>query len=282
MLTLEKETTLHGVPATRRLDSWGWRTDDVSARVAGDRLMTTRLAVGRFRTTARHLTLVPQDEDAVTVVFMISGEVHVDPLGTLFAPGQALIADAGVVCRLRADAPYSLMHATIPNGFRDTVTAGAPVLVRAPDDLRQLTMSFMTALLNASRQLEIGRAAFVIEAAHNLLENVHQLAASQQRFGRRSIVRDIDSAQIVLAEHVDDPTLNVERMAELLRVSRAQLFRIFEAAGTTPMRRLAEVRARKAALLLEEGVLADRDVAERTGFSSPRAMRTALSRARAA
>ncbi|REJ04983.1 helix-turn-helix domain-containing protein [Microbacterium bovistercoris] len=281
MLTLEKETTLHGVPAIRRLDGWGWRTDDVAARVAGDRLTTSRLTVGRFRTTARHLALVPQDEDAVTIVFMISGGVRVDPLGSLLAPGQALIVDAGVACRLRADAPYSLMHATIPSGFRETVTAGAPVVVQAPDDLRQLTMSFMTALLNASRQLELGRAAFVVEAAHNLLENVHQLAASQ-RFGHRPAVRDIDSAQNVLAEHVDDPTLNVERMAELLRVSRAQLFRIFEAAGTTPMRQLAEVRARKAALLLEEGVLADRDVAERTGFSSPRAMRTALNRARAA
>ena len=78
----------------------------------------------------------------------------------------------------------------------------------------------------------------------------------------------------LMEEHHTDAQLSVDRLAELLCVSRRQLFRAFESLRHRFSETLAEMRVRTAMSLLSDPSIPIGEVAKRSGFGSHDAFRS--------
>ncbi|MEI6949870.1 helix-turn-helix transcriptional regulator [Paraflavisolibacter sp. H34] len=78
-----------------------------------------------------------------------------------------------------------------------------------------------------------------------------------------------DKLAEVLFAHLDDPGLDVDKLARLMHMSRAVLYRKIKAAcRATPKKLINDLRLRQAAGLLQEGRYKIYEVADRVGYRS--------------
>lgn len=81
----------------------------------------------------------------------------------------------------------------------------------------------------------------------------------------------VKQATAYVEEHMTDPELSVERLAESVAMSRVYLYkRLLTVTGSTPLEFIRTIRLRHAAQLLKEGQLNVSEVAYKVGFNNPR------------
>lgn len=74
----------------------------------------------------------------------------------------------------------------------------------------------------------------------------------------------------LIEQHLEDGEYGVEQLAQDLCMERTGLYKKLTAlTDTTPVAFIRSIRLRRAAALLQEGMLTVNEIAERTGFSSP-------------
>ncbi len=129
-------------------------------------------------------------------------------------------------------------------------------------------------LLNADAPLDEQSARLLSHAVRTLADAISRPAEPGSAAAGSDIAR---AARRLLAENASDPTYTVERAAHEIGVSRPHLTRVLSAAGASPRDILRSSRLEAARRAFALDPRADPlTVAERSGFRSVRALRSAL------
>lgn len=108
-------------------------------------------------------------------------------------------------------------------------------------------------------------------AAHTAQQDATQPSApSAQILGNRADLYFRQQLEAIVGKHIDDPTLNVDKLAEQMHIGRTRFYgKVKEIFGISPNKYIANRRLETAASLLIEGKYNVTEVAYKVGFTDP-------------
>lgn len=170
--------------------------------------------------------------------------------------------DGNELCRvLKADPkteriPFVMLTARLSNEHKiEGLTNGA-------DDYITKPFNFDLLNLRIANLIKWRNATPVGEKITPKIKN-EQITSVDEKF--------VNQATTYVEEHLTDPELSVERLAESVAMSRVYLYkRMLTVTGSTPLEFIRTIRLRHAAQLLKEGQLNVSEVAYKVGFNNPR------------
>lgn len=120
-----------------------------------------------------------------------------------------------------------------------------------------------------------------VEQLRGVFEALVQSTAASAAPGAHGVDPIVRRADAVIAEQAHDPEFSVERLAQMLSVSRRHLTRVLSHAGRAPADRIRDVRLSRVRVAWDahgDELLRDDLLARWFGFRSARALRESLSR----
>lgn len=238
-----------------------------------------------------HSTPAPVDADErrrATITHLVSGSMQVQsPDGAMHDAGlgATFIRRDDEALTLECSEPVALIQIEVDERVLDAIPAGAGDRIEergaAGAIFRGLVMSLFAVGID-------GTDAATLPATRALVALMNGLLDADPIVDRISEVTPSEAAVLERARgyilaHAADPHFTVTDILEGINVSRSYLFRVFSRVESTPLRYLAEVRLARArqemATVDPRRVDAVRAIAERNGFASLRALRSALARA---
>ncbi|MFD7642106.1 GlxA family transcriptional regulator [Kitasatospora sp. NPDC059795] len=199
---------------------------------------------------------------------------------TSVCTGAFLLAEAGLLAGRRATTHWSMCEA-LAHRYPDVTVDPDPIHVR---DGRVITSAGVTAGIDLAlalveedhgRELALGIARHLVMF---LRRPGGQAQFSTQLSAQLAVRRPLRDVQRWITEHPDDD-LSVEALARRASLSPRQFTRAFAAeTGTTPGRYVDGVRLEAARRRLEDGDEGIEQVARRSGYGTPEAMRRAFAR----
>ncbi|OKJ09081.1 GlxA family transcriptional regulator [Kitasatospora sp. CB01950] len=199
---------------------------------------------------------------------------------TSVCTGAFLLAEAGLLAGRRATTHWSMCEA-LAHRYPDVTVDPDPIHVR---DGRVITSAGVTAGIDLAlalveedhgRELALGIARHLVMF---LRRPGGQAQFSTQLSAQLAVRRPLRDVQRWITEH-PDADLSVEALARRASLSPRQFTRAFAAeTGTTPGRYVDGVRLEAARRRLEDGDEGIEQVARRSGYGTPEAMRRAFAR----
>lgn len=109
------------------------------------------------------------------------------------------------------------------------------------------------------------------QAAHAAQQDAAQPAVpSAQILETRADLYFRQQLEAIVGKHIDDPSLNVDKLAELMHIGRTRFYgKVKEIFGISPNKYIANRRLETAANLLIEGQYNVTEVAYKVGFTDP-------------
>ena len=109
------------------------------------------------------------------------------------------------------------------------------------------------------------------QAVHAATQDAAQPAApSAQILETRADLYFRQQLEAIVGKHIDDPSLNVDKLAELMHIGRTRFYgKVKEIFGISPNKYIANRRLETAASLLIEGQYNVTEVAYKVGFTDP-------------
>lgn len=172
--------------------------------------------------------------------------------------------DGGQLCRqlidneLTAHIPIIVLTAyNTDEHQKEALDSGAVVWMSKPFQMSKLNRQIDTILKHQQRNQEKWNSSLVsiTDESNNTKNRVDPL---------------VEKIQKVISEHYTDENFSMNRMAEILAISRVQLFRkVKNTIGNTPGKMLNEFRLQKAKQLLRSSDLSVSEICFQVGFSDP-------------
>jgi len=254
------------------LDSTGQPSSLFEAEVRCHRFATSSLALIRSASTEvdRGPRLMgPSEAGHVQIVLQMEGQMEIfqDRASSVILPGQAFICDSA--------RPY---HATLSEGAQFSVlTMPHEVLPgwgRISRSLCGLPLSDVTSvlaaqgalngLLRAPAELDSEGMGHVLQAVQWMLaSSLHRCAGRSKPISREG--QRLGKARQYILDHIDDPKLGPDELADALHMSRRALYLLFQQCESTPSRMIHELRLERCRDALSDPVHQLRSVTEIAG-----------------
>ncbi|MDR6866397.1 AraC-like DNA-binding protein [Microbacterium resistens] len=276
-------------PNLRDLDALGWEAGPrPPARASVERAQADSWGVARLWTTPTVLTSHPpaRGTEGYRVILGIDGDASllVEGQDIALRPGQLIVLDGSLTIRTENRALWARVewHLRAPllrhAEFAEHLSTAVPIRTSHADLIATTTNVISTNLQMAqgpgSPYLLDALTGIVAAAIADSTGAPSALTPAQAVIFQRAIAD--------IGERFRDKDLSADGIARSLAVSRGYLHQVFTAARSTPRQEIESRRVAAALALLDASPSGGRGilerVADRSGFSSARQMRTAIRR----
>lgn len=272
-----------GAPAAEKCDDFGWHPQGVIDKsLVAETAQDSRFGMGHAwsRSAEYSLTTDPARTYMVLTVeggfeFTVHGTpVRADPGSLILLDGEAPTAARTLTDTARYVWYLEPTFLSSGHGFRHgepIPTGGASI---------QALTSMTNTLLSVPAPTSPTARRHLAASFENLLAGVlDEAGADRRQDASHHREGTFMAALSVIETRFRDPAFTVARLAKELSVSQRTLYEVFEDMGSTPRREIERRRVTEADHLAGAGTMPVSELATRSGFTSPRQLARALTRA---
>lgn len=290
--TVQRGVSLTGAQGSDWLRSRGWLVRTGRANVFADVMDATKfgysrtwLGPGQYRKEAVRPAESPSRVSALLLVEG-SANLEIEQQTSEFTVGDVVLIGGASTLSLSADAPVAL-YEIVTDYDRMGLERYALPPTSGPYASSRDYWPALTGVINQVLGSGVNPNDFGMGSIRTAVDSLllASLKESTAMTARKRTEQDSDlvqRARTIIQNEAHSPDLTVARLADLVRVSRAHLHRIFAAESSTPLAEIREARVDIARLHLaeKEGLRESdlQDIAQKSGFRTAAALRRALRR----
>lgn len=275
-----------GDAAAERCDDFGWHPRGrIDTTLVAEIEQHPGFGLGHAWSRSAGYALTTDPRRMYLVLTMEGGfEFTVDGAPMRTEPGSLVLLDGEVPTTARTLEETArfvwYLEPTFLQAGRSPFRYGEPLMTNGTS--MELLIGWTNGLMGAPRlDSPEARRRLALSFEHLLAAAIHEAGAEQNRMAEH---RDglFMAALGALETHFRDPGFDTTRMAKETSISLRTLQKVFRTMGTTPRREIERRRVTEANSIADAGPISITELAERSGFTSPRKLARALARARQA
>ena len=297
---MAEESAFRGTAGTAWLLHRGWKLSAYARpfQLYADEIHAERLIVRRayFAPIRGGYEGRPQEArsgasgTSLHITHLVSGSVRVTDLGGVIREirsGGTFARRDGDELKLESDEPIALIQVVLDQSLLRLPTSSEGIdQFTDQEPASSIFRALVTSLFEADPDPSEATFISVQSALVSILQGLLEWDLLTDKVGiTRSEAAILDRARHYIQQHATDPDLTVSDILDAVNVSRSYLFRVFARVNTTPLQYLTDLRltrARQEIVMPGDSVRGmSHEIAQRSGFSTVRSLRSAMARASA-